>query len=72
VANGQQEILSIKIEPEVVNDDDIEMLQDLIFAAVNEVLRKARDMATEEMGKVAKGLPIAGLNIPGLNMPGLT
>ncbi len=72
VANGQQEILSIKIEPEVVNDDDIEMLQDLIFAAVNEALKKARDMATEEMGKVAKGLPIAGLNIPGLNMPGLT
>lgn len=72
VANGQQEIVSIKIEPEVVNKEDVEMLQDLVFAAVNEALRKARDMATEEMGKIAKGLPIAGLNIPGLNIPGLT
>ena len=71
VANGQQEIVSMKIDPEVVDKDDVEMLQDLIHAAVNEALRKARDMATEEMEKITKGLPIAGLNIPGLNLPGL-
>jgi len=72
VANGQQEIVSIKIEPEVVSADDMEMLQDLVLAAANEALRKARDMAAEEMSKVTKGLPIAGLKIPGLNIPGLT
>jgi DNA-binding YbaB/EbfC family protein len=72
VANGQQEIVSIKIEPEVVNEGDVDMLQDLVFAAVNDALRKARDMANEEMGKIAKGLPIAGMKIPGLNLPGLT
>jgi DNA-binding YbaB/EbfC family protein len=72
VANGQQEIVSIKVEPEVVSADDIEMLQDLMLAAANEALRKARDMAAEEMSRVTKGLPIAGLKIPGLNIPGLT
>jgi hypothetical protein len=72
VVNGQQEIVSIKVDPEVVNKDDVEMLQDLVLAAGNEALRKARDMAAEEMAKVTHGLPIAGLKIPGLNLPGLT
>jgi DNA-binding YbaB/EbfC family protein len=72
VVNGQQEIVSIQVEPEVVNKDDVEMLQDLVLAAANEALRKARDMAAEEMAKVTRGLPIAGLKIPGLNLPGLT
>jgi hypothetical protein len=66
VANGQQEIVSIKIDPEVVSKDDVEMLQDLVLAATNEALRKVRDMIAEEMAKVAGGLPIAGLKIPGL------
>ncbi len=61
VINGKQEILSIRIDPEVVNRDDVEMLQDLIVAAVNEAIRKSQEMMTEEMKKVT-----GGLNIPGL------
>jgi DNA-binding YbaB/EbfC family protein len=64
VANGKQEIISVNIDQEVINPDDAEMLQDLIMAAVNDVLSKARNMMNEEMGKLTKGL-----NIPG--MPGL-
>ena len=66
-ANGQQEILSIKIEPEVVNPDDVEMLEDLILAAVNEAKKKAEELAKNEMKKVTGGLNIPGLgdiNIP--------
>lgn len=61
IANGAMEIISVKIEREVVNPDDIEMLQDLIAAATNEALRRAQQMVTEDMGKVT-----GGLNIPGL------
>jgi hypothetical protein len=64
VANGRQEVLSIKIEQEVIDPDDAEMLQDLIMAAVNDALTRAKDMVNEEMGKLTKGM-----NIPG--MPGL-
>nr|MBC8179438.1 YbaB/EbfC family nucleoid-associated protein [Candidatus Desulfacyla euxinica] len=64
VANGAQEVLSISIDPEVVDPDDVEMLQDLIMAAVNDALNKAKAMMNEEMGKLTKGM-----NIPG--MPGL-
>lgn len=64
VVNGRQEILSIQIDPEVVNPDDLEMLQDLILAAVNDGLNKAKNMVTEEMGKLTKGLGLP--NIPGL------
>ena len=60
-ANGGMEILSIKIEREVVNPDDIEMLQDLIIAAANEALRRAQQMVSEEMSKVT-----GGLNLPGV------
>jgi len=60
-ANGAMEIVSIKIEPEVVNPEDIEMLQDLILAATNEALRRAQQMVSEEMSKIT-----GGLNIPGL------
>ncbi len=60
--NGQQEVLSIKIEQEVINPDDKEMLEDLVLSAVNEGLRKARDLIKEEMGKIT-----GGLNLP----PGL-
>lgn len=66
-ANGQQEVLSIKIEPEVVNPDDVEMLEDLILAAVNEAKKKAEELAKNEMKKVTGGLNIPGLgdiNIP--------
>jgi len=61
--NGKQEVLSIKIDPAVVNPDDVDMLQDLITAAVNEGIKRSQQMLSEEMGKVTGGL---GLNIPGL------
>ena len=59
--NGKFEILSLKIEKEVVNPDDVEMLQDLIVAAVNEGVRKAQEMAASEMGKITGGMQIPGL-----------
>ena len=61
VVNGAQEILSVKIEREIVNPDDVEMLQDLVRAAVNEALKKSREMMSEEMGKVTGGLGIPGM-----------
>ena len=61
VANGQQEILSITIDPEVVDPGDIEMLQDLILAAVNEALRKSQELMTTEMSKLTGGMKIPGL-----------
>jgi len=64
--NGRQEVLNIRIDPQVVDPEDVEMLQDLIAAAVNDGLRKAQEMASSEMGKLAGGLNIPGLNIPGL------
>jgi DNA-binding YbaB/EbfC family protein len=59
--NGAQELLSIKIDKEVVNPNDIEMLETLIQAAVNEATRKSREMVQEELSQVT-----GGLNIPGL------
>ena len=64
--SGRQELLSIKIDRQVVDPEDIEMLQDLIVAAVNDGLRRAQEMAASEMGKLAGGINIPGLNIPGL------
>lgn len=54
--NGKKEILEIKIKPEVVDPEDVEMLQDLVLAAVNEALRKADDMVNSNMGKITGGL----------------
>ena len=62
-ANGSQEILSIKIDREVIAPDDPQMLEDLVLAAVNEALRKAREMVASEMSKLAGGL---GGKLPGL------
>lgn len=61
VASGSQEIVAIKIKPEAVDPDDVEMLEDLVMAAVNEALRKAQELVAQEMQKVT-----GGLNIPGL------
>ena len=61
VMNGKQQVLSIRVDPEVVNREDIEMLQDLIVAAVNEANRKSQEMMTEEMKKITGGLSIPGL-----------
>ena len=61
VANGAGQIVSIKIEKDVVNPDDVEMLQDLILAAANEALRRAQEMVNEDMSKLTGGLQIPGL-----------
>ncbi len=56
VVTGKQEIVEIRIDPEVVDPEDVEMLQDLVTAAVNEALRKAGDVAKDEMNKATGGL----------------
>jgi len=61
VASGGGEVISIKIEKDVVNPEDVEMLQDLVMAAVNEALRRAQEMVNEEMSKLTGGLQIPGL-----------
>ena len=61
VANGHQEILSVTIDPEVVDPEDVEMLQDLILAAINEALESSRNLASERMGALTGGLDIPGL-----------
>lgn len=61
VMNGRLELISLRIDPSVVENGDVEMLQDLVIAAVNEAVRKAQKMMAEEMGKVAGGLKIPGL-----------
>jgi len=61
VVTGKQEIMSITIEPEVIDASDKEMLQDLVAAAVNEGLRKSQEMVSEEMKKITGGLQIPGL-----------
>ena len=60
-ANGNQEIVSIKIDREVINPEDAQMLEDLVLAACNEALRKSRELVQAEMGKIAGGLRIPGL-----------
>ncbi len=61
VINGKQQVLSVRIDPEVVSREDVDMLQDLIVAAVNEAIRKSQEMMTEEMKKITGGLSIPGL-----------
>ena len=59
--NGQRELLAVKISPEVVDPEDVEMLEDLVTAAVTAALKKAGDAHAEEMSKVTGGLGIPGL-----------
>lgn len=59
--NGKQELLSIKIRPEAVDPEDVEMLEDLVLTAVNEAIRQSQDMVSSEMSKIT-----GGFNIPGL------
>jgi hypothetical protein len=61
VVNGRQEVLSIKIEPEIVKEGDLEMLEDLIIAAVNEGIKKSQAMVQEKLSAIT-----GGLNIPGI------
>ena len=60
-ANGAQEITSIKIEYELISANDIEMLEDLIVAAVNDALRKSKEMVAEEVSKLTGGIRLPGL-----------
>ena len=59
--NGRQELLSLRIDKEVVSPDDVEMLQDLILAAVNEALNRSREMMAQEMSKLTGGMQVPGL-----------
>ncbi len=61
VANGKCEILSVRIDPEVARGEDLEMLQDLLMAAANDALRKARELLAQEVSRVAGGLGLPGL-----------
>ncbi len=61
IVNGKQKLVSLKIDRNAVDPEDVEMLQDLVVAAVNEAVKKSQDMVQEEMGKLT-----GGLNIPGL------
>lgn len=59
MANGKKEILALTIQPEAVDPEDVEMLQDMVMAAVNEVLRQVEETSSQEMGKLT-----GGLNLP--------
>ena len=61
VVNGKQEVVDLQIDEDAVDPEDVEMLEDLILAAVNEGMRKVQDMVNEEMGKIT-----GGMNIPGM------
>jgi DNA-binding YbaB/EbfC family protein len=61
VANGKGELLSVKIDPEVAKSEDLEMLQDLVTAAANEALRKARELLNQELMRLAGGMGLPGL-----------
>ena len=61
VVNGRQEVLSVRIEKEVVTPEEIDLLQDLVRAAVNEALSRSREMMAAEMAKIT-----GGVNLPGL------
>ena len=59
--NGQQEIQSVKISPEVVNPDDVELLEDLVLTAVSEAIAESKKLAAERLGELTGGLKIPGL-----------
>jgi hypothetical protein len=61
VINGLKQIQSLKIDPEVVSKDDVEMLQDLILAAINDAQRKAEEALNHQMGGMMGGLKIPGM-----------
>ena len=61
VANGKGDLLSVKIDPEVARGEDLEMLQDLVVAATNDALRRARELLAQEVSRLT-----GGLNLPGL------
>ena len=65
-ATGDQQVTAIEIKPEAVDPDDVELLQDLVLAAVNEALRSSQEMAANKMGGLTGGMDLGGLGIPGM------
>jgi DNA-binding YbaB/EbfC family protein len=65
VMNGSKQVMSLKIDPEVVSKEDVEMLQDLILAAINDAQRKADEALSQQMSGLLGGMP-GGMKIPGL------
>ena len=61
LVNGRKELVGVKIDPEVVDPDDMEMLEDLIVAAISQGMKKADEMASEEMSKITGGLKLPGM-----------
>ena len=61
VINGQQKIQSVKISPEVINPDDVELLEDLVLTAVSEAIAKSQELAAEHLSGLTGGLRIPGL-----------
>lgn len=61
VANGQQEIINLTIDREIINPDDPDLLRDLVLSGVNEALKKSLELAAEEMSRITGGLKIPGL-----------
>lgn len=64
--NGNLEVSGVEIDPDVVDPDDVETLQDILTAAMNEAIRKVNDTNNEEMGKITGSLNMGGLGMPGL------
>ena len=64
--NGKLEVSGVEIDPDVVDPDDVETLQDILTAAMNEAIRKVNDTNNEEMGKITGSLNMGGLGMPGL------
>ena len=64
IANGKHELVSITIDPEVIDKNDVEMLQDLVVAAVNAAHQKVQEMQAEQMSQLTGGMKIPGLNLP--------
>lgn len=64
--NGKLEVSGVEIDPDVVDPDDVETLQDILTAAMNEAIRKVNDTNNEEMGKITGSLNMDGLGMPGL------
>ena len=64
--NGKLEVSSVELDPDVVDPDDVETLQDLLTAAMNEAIRKVNDTNSEEMGKITGSLNMGGLGMPGM------
>lgn len=60
--NGRKDLISLKIDPEVVSPDDVEMLEDMIVAAINQAMRQAEEMMAEAVAKITGGIKLPGMN----------